>query len=182
MTTPIHALPEVAQGQNNAEQLHNLALSIVDAILGSQLVRRDLTAPPGGESNGQVWLIGGTGSGDWTGHDDEIAVYVSGWYFVSPREGMRFWIANENLEIVYDGSTWVAPTVDDLTDSTGATPDETIAAVSTAVTGVDGTGSNAASKADVDARLSDINDNFSDLLTKLNEALAALREKGILDT
>ena len=39
-----------------------------------------------------------------------------------------------------------------LTDSTSGTTDGTLAAVSAAVTGVDGTGSNAASKADVDAR------------------------------
>lgn len=39
-----------------------------------------------------------------------------------------------------------------------------------AVTGVDGTGSNAASKADVDARLSTIEAKINDLLTKLEAA------------
>jgi len=68
-----------------------------------------------------------------------------------------------------------------LTNSTGATADDTVADVSTVVTGVDGTGSNAASKADVDTRLSDINDNFSDLSDKVNEILDCLREINVLN-
>ena len=66
-----------------------------------------------------------------------------------------------------------------LTNSTGATADNTVAAVGTAVTGVDGTGSNAASKADVDARLTAINGNFSDLAAKVNEILTRLGTIGI---
>lgn len=38
------------------------------------------------------------------------------------------------------------------------------------VTGVDGTGNNAASKADVDARLSTIQTKINDILTKLEDA------------
>ncbi len=63
-----------------------------------------------------------------------------------------------------------------LTDSTAGTTDGTLAAVSAAVTGVDGTGSNAASKADVDARLVDINNNFAEINAKL-DALADLLRK-----
>lgn len=63
-----------------------------------------------------------------------------------------------------------------LTDSTAGTTDGTLAAVSAAVTGVDGAGSNAASKADVDARLIDINNNFAEINAKL-VALADLVRK-----
>lgn len=63
-----------------------------------------------------------------------------------------------------------------LTDSTAGTTDGTLAAVSAAVTGVDGTGSNAASKADIDARLIDINNNFAEINAKL-DALADLVRK-----
>lgn len=64
-------------------------------------------------------------------------------------------------------------TISKLTDSTAGTTDGTLAAVSAAVTGVDGTGSNAAAKADVDARLVDINNNFAEINAKL-DALADL--------
>lgn len=63
-----------------------------------------------------------------------------------------------------------------LTDSTAGTTDGVLAAVSAAVTGVDGAGSNAASKADVDARLVAINNNFAEINAKL-DALADLLRK-----
>lgn len=62
-----------------------------------------------------------------------------------------------------------------LIDSTGGASDGTLDDVSTVVTGVDGTGANAASKADVDARLAAINDNFAEINAKLDELLAALK-------
>lgn len=65
--------------------------------------------------------------------------------------------------------------VSELTDSTSGTTDGTVADVSTAVTGVDGTGDNAASKADVDTRLGTINDNLAELTTKYNELLDRLK-------
>ena len=67
-------------------------------------------------------------------------------------------------------------TVGKLTDSTSGTADGTVADVSTAVTGVDGTGSNAASKADVDARLAAINDNFAELTQRLNALIDHLND------
>ncbi len=64
-----------------------------------------------------------------------------------------------------------------LTDSTAGTTDGTLAAVSAAVTGVDGIGSNAASKADVDARLVDINNNFAEVNAKLDVLTDMLRRR-----
>lgn len=57
-----------------------------------------------------------------------------------------------------------------LTDSSGGTANTTVEACGAAVTGVDGTGSNAASKADVDARLAAIANNFADVVAQLNAA------------
>jgi len=77
--------------------------------------------------------------------------------------------------------------IDTLIDSTMGTADDTIDDVSTVVTGVDGVGSNAAAKADVDARLSSINDNFKELVdqaitqqafnTATQDALASLADE-----
>ena len=59
-----------------------------------------------------------------------------------------------------------------LAGTLGGTANTTLEATGVAVTGVDGTGSNAASKADVDTRLTAINNNFSDLQTQ-HAAIAA---------
>lgn len=57
-----------------------------------------------------------------------------------------------------------------LTDSSGGTANTTVEACGAVVTGVDGTGANAASKADVDARLASIANNFADVVAQLNAA------------
>lgn len=66
-------------------------------------------------------------------------------------------------------------TMDDDTGGTADTTDFTIADVGTVVTGVDGTGSNAASKADVDTRLDAINNNFATLNALLDRILARIQ-------
>ena len=71
--------------------------------------------------------------------------------------------------------------ITDLTDATTGVANDTVENVSVAVTGVDGTGNNAASKADVDNRLTLINNNFADLVAKINAIFACLREQNILN-
>lgn len=74
-----------------------------------------------------------------------------------------------------------ATNIVDLTDNSGGTADGTLEATGTVVTGVDGTGSNAASKADVDARLVSISNNFADLSDKYNTLLANLKAAGLME-
>lgn len=59
-----------------------------------------------------------------------------------------------------------------LTDNSGGTANNTLEDCNNAVTGVDGTGNNAASKADVDARLVSIANNLADLAAKVNEIIS----------
>lgn len=69
----------------------------------------------------------------------------------------------------------------DLTDNSGGSADDTIEACGTAVTGVDGTGSNAASKADVDTRLTAIANNIADLTARLNALNTLLSDAQVTD-
>jgi len=77
-------------------------------------------------------------------------------------------LAAQVRNVLANGGTWTD--VVSLTAASG-TASDTISGVATAVTGVDGTGSNAASKADVDARLTSINDNLKSLAAKVNELI-----------
>lgn len=58
-----------------------------------------------------------------------------------------------------------------LTDNSGGAANDTIQVCGAAVTGVDGVGNNAASKADVDTRLTAIANNFADLAAKVNSLI-----------
>ena len=70
--------------------------------------------------------------------------------------------------VLTNGGAWT--NVVSFTAASG-TASNTITGVETAVTGVDGTGSDAASKADVDARLVTINTNLKSLAEKVNELI-----------
>lgn len=77
-------------------------------------------------------------------------------------------LAAQVRNVLANGGTWT--NVVELTAASG-TASNTISGVGTAVSGVDGTGSNAASKADVDARLTSINNNLRSLAAKVNELI-----------
>ena len=69
---------------------------------------RDLTAPPASPQAGDRYLVASGATGDWTGHDNEIAEYNgSAWEFTTPNDGMAVWVEDEDILVVYNGSAWV---------------------------------------------------------------------------
>jgi len=63
---------------------------------------KDLTAPPGGESKGDRYLILGTGSGAWAGQTGNIATYNGAtWDFTAKKEGMVCYVKDEALFYLY---------------------------------------------------------------------------------
>jgi len=80
-----------------------------DALVWQEPVEdKDLTTPPGGESEGDRYLVISGGSGtDWAGEDNKIAQYVnSSWNFYTPQEGWFVWINDENKLYRFNGSSW----------------------------------------------------------------------------
>lgn len=63
---------------------------------------KDLTAPPGGESKGDRYIVGPSATGAWSGEDGNIAVYNgSGWDFTDKQEGMRVYVKDEDTVYEY---------------------------------------------------------------------------------
>jgi hypothetical protein len=81
-------------------------LSLLDAIIQLAVKDRDLSTPPGSPTNGDRYLVGASPTGAWAGQAGKIAIYYSGWSFLTPREGWRAWIDDEDLFVRYTGSTW----------------------------------------------------------------------------
>lgn len=65
------------------------------------------TAPPGGPSNGDAYVVGGGATGAWSGQDGKIAFYLDGWKFMTAAEGHRVWVMDDNWTAFYDGGAWV---------------------------------------------------------------------------
>jgi len=65
--------------------------------------------PPGAPSEGDRYLIKGSGAGGWAGLDNQVAEYESSaaWSYTIVKEGAIIHVANEDKLYVYDGSNWV---------------------------------------------------------------------------
>lgn len=100
-------LPQMTESQGTKYLTHNEALWILDALCQGRVIDRDLTAPPGGESEGDVYIPAAGASGDWSGWDNKIAYYVdSSWNVITPLVGWMLWIVDEGVRVVWDGSAW----------------------------------------------------------------------------
>jgi len=102
------ALPFIEAAQAQKHVTHNDALRALDAVVMLAVLDRDLTAPPGGEGDGDRYLVASTATGDWAGEDGKIAAYQDGaWAFYAPKEGWFLWIADEDIFLVYNGASWI---------------------------------------------------------------------------
>lgn len=105
--TPHLALPIVAAAQAQKHVTVNEGLAILDRIAHLAVIDRDLATPPGSPSEGDRYLIGASATGDWAGHEDEIATWDGGaWLFDTPKAGWRAWIVDEGVDLIHDGTSW----------------------------------------------------------------------------
>jgi len=72
---------------------------------------KDLSTPPSSPSTGDRYIVGASATGDWSGHDNEIAEWNgSSWDFgPTLTEGLVVYVKDENDLYVYDGSSWIKP-------------------------------------------------------------------------
>jgi hypothetical protein len=70
------------------------------------VIQMDLTAPPGGPTAGDRYIVATGGTGDWAGHDNEIAEWDgAAWLFTAPAEGMSTWDKSEKAYQDFDGAS-----------------------------------------------------------------------------
>jgi hypothetical protein len=148
--TPRLGAPELTAGQAVPETTVNEQLRYAEQGAGYFIVKdKDLTSPPGSPADADAYIVGPSATGAWSGHDDDIAFYMNtGWLFVTPIEGMRADVNDEDASYRYSGAAWAiatpaglgtASTLDFDTDGTlAANSDAKIATQKATKTYVDG--------------------------------------------
>jgi hypothetical protein len=104
--TPNLSLPLIEAGQAQKHVTHNEALLLLDDVvqLAVVAVSVDLPISP---TNGERHIVGAAASGEFAGHENEIAAFQDGgWAFLLPRPGWRAWQIDEAKLRVWTGSTW----------------------------------------------------------------------------
>ena len=102
-------LLDAAQAQKHVTV--NEAVARADAVAQMRLKARGVTVPPVAV-DGTAFGIGIGATGDWAGHDGEIAVQANGgWVFMLPKLGWRGWDEATAEAVVYDGVDWQSDAV-----------------------------------------------------------------------
>ncbi|MFK7744967.1 MAG: DUF2793 domain-containing protein [Roseobacter sp.] len=102
------SLPFILPSQAQKHVTHNEALRILDVLAQLGVVSDDQTVAPGTPSEGARYIVDSGGTGDWAGHDGEIALFETGnWRFFVPRAGWRAYVINRESLVVFDGAEWI---------------------------------------------------------------------------
>lgn len=132
-TTPRLGAPELTSGQATPETTVNEQIRYVEQGASYFIAKdKDLTAPPGSPADGDCYIVAASPTGAWSGKAKKLAFYEStAWAFITPVEGTRCYLQDENLAYEYDGAAWG-------TVAAGYTDENARDAIGTALTG--GTG------------------------------------------
>lgn len=104
---PVLGCELLSEGTTQAEPLVNEMLARILSALCKVTSKGD-TAPPGSPVNFDSYIIGTGATGVWSGKDGKIGVYVDGWKYMTPTEGMVVRVNDDNYHVEYDGAAWVA--------------------------------------------------------------------------
>lgn len=96
----------VEASQSQKEVTVNTALTTIDALMNTSVLDKDLATPPGSPSDGDVYIVAASATGDWAGEEGNLAAYNAGWTFITPKEGVMLWVADESIFYFFDGSDW----------------------------------------------------------------------------
>ncbi len=100
-------LPYLEASQAQKHVTVNEALARLDAQIHLSVLSRMVATPPATPLEADRYLIATSPTAAWTGQAGKLALWLEGaWVFVTPREGWRMWVADEDQLLIYNGATW----------------------------------------------------------------------------
>lgn len=104
-------LPFLQPAQAQKHVTHNEALRQLDTIVQLSVSSMNATSAPGTPATGEAHIVGIGATGDWAGHDGDVATWFdAAWYFQTPKPGWLATISGATDVYVHDGSDWVIAT------------------------------------------------------------------------
>lgn len=118
-TSPVLALPLIQPAQAQKHVTHNEALRVLDAVVQLVVIAAELSVPPAGAVSGDRYIVGASGSGAWTDHSGDIALYADGaWSFIEPQAGWCAQVLSPKSALVFDAVAGWEPAAGTALEST----------------------------------------------------------------
>lgn len=110
MTTPILDLEEWAESQAQPQITVNTALRWLEAFAQLSVFSQSSMAPPPSPSDGALYIVPDGATGEWAGHDGQIALYLStAWAYKTAPPGSMAYVQDEDAYFKYapgSPATW----------------------------------------------------------------------------
>lgn len=88
----------------------NPGFAALDTLVQLSVISR-IDTPPASPGNGVRYICGPSPTGDWAGHPEQIAVYLTtgapSWHFYPPRVGWRAWNDGTGSYMRFTSTGWV---------------------------------------------------------------------------
>lgn len=112
-TSLILGLPYIQPAQAQKHVTHNEALRVLDAVVQLNVLSATATTPPATPDEGDRYLVATAATGDWAGHDTELAVWDNGaWLYIAAQTGWVAFVRDTAGQVYFDGLGWEAATPD----------------------------------------------------------------------
>ncbi len=109
LATNLLGLPYLAAAQAQKHVTHNEALRTLDALVQIAVADTAVTDPPATPAEGDRYIVPASATGDWSGHENDIAVFVDGaWATLTPRAGWLAFDESNDAVLVFEGGDWQA--------------------------------------------------------------------------
>lgn len=100
-------LPFLQAAQAQKHVTVNEALLRLDALVHLAVKDETVTAPPPGPVEGDRWIVATPASGDWSGHEGQVACWMDGaWLFIAARAGWTAFLEATGEQRLHDGTRW----------------------------------------------------------------------------
>lgn len=83
----------------------NSNIALIDALLQPRAINIT-NSVPGSPANSDLYIVGGSPTGDFAGKAKNLAVFVGEWVFISPKAGFQVYLISESVNYIFDGTNW----------------------------------------------------------------------------
>lgn len=93
-------------GQAQKELTINEAFYTLELFSNNCIVSSELSTPPEIPKEGEIYIIPSKAEGEWKNYEHKLAYFQGSWKFLSPSEGMIFFVKDKKQWVIYQENTW----------------------------------------------------------------------------
>jgi hypothetical protein len=103
-----HKITNLASPTSGADAVNmDYVSGIVNGVIWKDPVLDFATAPPVSPTSGNRYIVNVSATGDFSGHDNAIAVYTTSWAFETPSQGWQVLVEVSGYNYNFNGTSWV---------------------------------------------------------------------------